>query len=84
MDIFAEIVGWYGMVAIVSAYFLNVWGVIPADGLVSLLLNLTGALGVIVISYHRKVWQTLGLNLVWAVIAIVALVKILSFLCAGL
>jgi len=73
----SEIIGWYGMAAILVAYFLNVWGVLSADSWIFLLLNLTGALGIVLISVQKKVWQTAGLNAVWAVIALVAIVRIL-------
>ncbi len=42
---FAEIVDWYGAVAIVGAYALNSFSVITFDSLSYQLLNLTGAIG---------------------------------------
>lgn len=72
----AEAAGWYGTVAIVLAYVLVSFNAVPAGGAVYQLLNLTGAAGIIVIAAVKKVRQPLILNLFWAVIAIVALIRI--------
>ena len=72
----AEAGGWYGAVAIVGAYALVSFKVVPADGLVYQLLNLTGAIGIIVISAIKGVKQSVTLNVFWALIAIVALVSL--------
>jgi hypothetical protein len=40
------------------------------------LLNLTGALGIVVIAAAKKVRQPLLLNVFWAIIALVALIRI--------
>lgn len=71
-----EIVGWYGTTAIVGAYALVSFQVIAADGSLYQLLNLTGAIGIIIISLIKKVRQTVLLNLFWAVIAIASLARI--------
>ena len=73
----AEAAGWYGTVAIVLAYVLVSFKVVPADGTAYQLLNLTGAVGIVVISAVKKVKQPLVLNTFWALIATVALIKVL-------
>jgi len=72
----AEIAGWYGAVAIVLAYALVSFQVVPSNGYVFQLLNLTGAAGIIVISATKRVGQSVALNAFWALIAIIALIKI--------
>jgi hypothetical protein len=69
-----EIVGWYGAAAILLAYVLVSFSVISPQGWAYQLLNLTGALGVLVISYTKRAHQPALLNLVWAVIAFVAII----------
>lgn len=71
-----EVIGWYGMVAVLGAYALVSFGTIKSDSIIYQLLNLTGALGVAVISIRQKAKQPAALNLVWAVVAFVALVSI--------
>ena len=72
----AEIAGWYGAIAIVSAYALVSFGAIRPDGMLFQLLNLTGALGIITISAVKNVTQSVVLNLFWAAIASMALINI--------
>lgn len=72
----AEIVGWYGTVAIVAAYALVSFAVISSDSLIYQFLNLTGALGIVIISLTKKAYQPATLNIIWAIIALVALSKI--------
>lgn len=70
-----ELFGWYGTVAILGAYALLSFGVIEAGSATYQLLNLTGVLGIIAVSIPKKNYQPVVLNLVWAVIAVIALVK---------
>ncbi|HCC04681.1 TPA: hypothetical protein DEP58_00045 [Patescibacteria group bacterium] len=73
----SEIVGWYGTIAIVLAYALLSFNVIVSDSLMYQLLNATGAVGVMYISFKKKAYQPGVLNMVWTAIAIVAIIKIL-------
>ena len=70
-----ELYGWYGLVAIVLAYALASFSVIPATGLTFQVLNGTGAVGIVFVSFQRKAYQPGVLNLVWAVIAVIAIAK---------
>jgi hypothetical protein len=70
-----ELYGWYGMAAIVLAYALASFSVIDARGLAFQIMNGTGALGIVVVSFRRKAYQPGVLNILWALIAIVAIVK---------
>ena len=72
-----EIIGWYGAGAIVLAYALVSNSLVSSTGLVYQLLNLSGAFGIIWISYRRKVYQPVVLNIVWSIIAIVAILKLM-------
>lgn len=74
----AELFGWYGALAIVSAFTLVSFSVVEPDGFIFQFMNLTGALGLIIISVYKKVKQTIILNTFWVVVALVALMK--SFL----
>jgi uncharacterized YccA/Bax inhibitor family protein len=70
----AEIFGWYGAVAVLLAYALISFKVISASGYLYQILNLTGAIGIIVISLVKNVKQSVTLNVVWAIIAFVAII----------
>lgn len=75
--IIEEIIGWYGTIAIVSAYALLSFGVLVSDNIVYQLLNATGAIGIVYISLKKKAYQPGVLNIIWMIIAIVAIIRIL-------
>ena len=72
-----DFLGWYGTMAILSAYALNSFAILDASGLLYQLLNGTGALGIVVVSLKKKAWQPALLNLVWMVIAAIVLLRLL-------
>lgn len=72
-----ELIGWYGICAIIGAYALVSFGVITSSNIWYQLLNLTGAIGIVVNSFYKKDYQPVVLNLLWITIAIVAITKIL-------
>ncbi len=49
-----EIIGWYGTFAILLAYALVSFKVIPVSDYLYQLLNLTGAVGIVVISLSKR------------------------------
>lgn len=72
-----EIIGWYGMAAILGAYFLVSFGYLPTSGIFYQILNLTGAVGVAYISFMKKAKQPALLNVVWAIIALAAITRMI-------
>ncbi len=70
-----EILGWYGTVAILAAYALVSFSIISPDNVWYQILNGTGAVGIVVVSYYKRAYQPAVLNLVWAGIALVALIR---------
>ena len=71
----AEIVGWYGTLAILGAYALSSYEVLPAASPWLAVMNLTGGVGVAVVCWRTRTWQAFWLETVWAVLAIGALVR---------
>lgn len=69
--------GWYGVFAIVLAYALLSFGVIDSTSLVYQILNITGALGIVIISFHKKNYQPAILNTIWMIVGIMAIIKII-------
>ena len=70
-----EIVGWYGTVTIVLAYGLVSFSILEPTNLWYQLLNGTGALGIVVVSFAKKAYQPGVLNIVWTVIALIAMLR---------
>ncbi len=75
--LFAELCGWYGMVALIVAYFLVSFGIIHGQGMIFQLLNLTGGIGLLIVAASKNVIQSVLLNFFWAAIGIVAIARLL-------
>ena len=71
-----DIIGWTGSIAILLAYGLNSYQKIRSDSLTFLFLNLTGALFLIVYTYYEGAFASTFLNLIWVLIALIALGKV--------
>lgn len=71
-----EVFGWLGTVLIFLAYALSSFGVVSAHGLSYQLMNLVGAAGVATVSWKKRAYQPAALNVVWFLIALVALTKV--------
>lgn len=72
----AALAGWYGVVALLGAYGLVSFGVIPADGLAYQFINVSGALGIVAVAASKGDMQPAVLNLAWAGIGLVAILRL--------
>jgi hypothetical protein len=73
----AEVFGWYGAAAILLAYVLVSFKVVHTGGYVYQLLNLTGGIGIVVISVIKKAEQPAVLNTLWSIVALVAIIGLI-------
>ena len=71
-----EIVGWTGTFAILLAYLLISTKKISADDRKYQILNIVGAIGIIINSGVHAAIPSVGLNVVWLSIALYGLVKV--------
>jgi hypothetical protein len=78
MNLIIDILGWVGSIEVVAAYGLNSSQRIKSDSLTFQLLNLTGAVFLIINSIYKQAYPFTFINTVWTVIAIVAIVGILK------
>jgi len=72
-----EVIGWYGAIAILLAYFLNSFSIMPATDFWYQFLNTTGAIGIVAVSLSKKNYQPAALNIIWTLIGLVALFRII-------
>jgi hypothetical protein len=72
-----EILGWYGVVAIVAAYIMVTFSLIKPTDFWYLILNGTGAMGIVADALDDKNYQPMVLNLIWAIIAGIAIIRLL-------
>jgi len=70
-----EFIGWTGTLAILLAYFLVSTKKISADDRNYQILNLIGAVGIIINSGVHGAIPSVGLNVVWLLIALYGLMK---------
>lgn len=71
-----SIVGWIGMALILSAYFLLSIKKLKANSFSYHLLNLFGGAGIVVNTFVNKALPAMTLNIIWALIAIISIIKI--------
>lgn len=72
-----QIIGWYGVMAIVVAFALLNFGVLDTDSLAYQLLNITGSISIIIEASSKKDYQPVVLNIVWLLVATYGLWNIL-------
>ena len=75
-NLLTDVLGWYGVIAILAAYAFLTWGIVTVDQMSFHLLNLTGSLGIIASSTQKRDWQADVLNIVFALIALVGIIGI--------
>lgn len=74
----AETLGWYGVIAILTAYAATNLGWLDTTSLLYQVLNITGAAGILIDAYRQKNYQPVVLNAIWMLIAFYAIIQ--SFL----
>ena len=73
-----ETIGWVGMAMILTAYALANFHILSVDSITYQLLNIIGSLGIILVSYLRRNYQPMVLNIVWIIIGLISLGKLIS------
>ena len=72
-----QILGWYGLIAVVIAYGTVSLSFISPNSYAYQLLNLSGSVGLGLVAFVKKAYQNTVLNLVWGTIAVVALTRLI-------
>jgi hypothetical protein len=76
MDLLLDVAGWIGAALLLAGYALVSSSRLSGDGVPYQVVNLAGSVGLMVNSANNAAWPSAGLNLVWAAIGGVALVKL--------
>ena len=72
-----DIIGWIGSVEVIAAYGLNSYQKLKSDSLIFQLLNLTGAIFLIINTVYYHAYPSAFINVVWVVIASIALLRMI-------
>ena len=73
-----EILGWYGLIAVVIAYGSVSLNFVSPNTYVYQFLNLSGSVGLGLVAFVRRAYQNGVLNVVWGAIAVVALIRLIT------
>lgn len=73
-----EIFGWYGTIAIILAYGLVSFSVLPSNSIWYQILNGTGAIGILTDAFYKRDLQPAILNTIWAIVALIAIINIVK------
>ncbi len=76
LDKHFEQIGWIGFILIVSAYLLLTIRYLDISSAVYHLMNLAGALCLLVNAKHKEAKPLFRLNVVWSLVAVIGLIKL--------
>lgn len=76
-QLFLEAFGWYGAVAILASYALVSFEIIGVESFLFHFLNLSGSMGIMLISYAKKTYQPFVLNAFRVAIATIAIINLI-------
>ncbi|MEV4894013.1 hypothetical protein AB0K48_31965 [Nonomuraea sp. NPDC055795] len=76
MELLLDALGWLGAAALLYGYAMVSSGRMSGDGLPYQVINLFGSVSLMINSGYEAAWPSAALNLIWAGIGIVALVKL--------
>lgn len=73
---FIDILGWIGAIEVIIAYLLVSSGKTTGESVIYQLLNLTGAILLIIQTLYLKAYPSAFVNIIWTVIAAYSIIKI--------
>ncbi len=76
INLIIDVTGWIATVLIVGAFALNSFGKIESSSKYYQFANLIGGIFFIINTIHHKAYPSAVVNIVWVIIAIVALLKL--------
>jgi hypothetical protein len=77
MKHFDGVLSWIGVLIILGAYILNVFGLVETKSVIYLLANVVGSVFILGHAFHRRDYQPAILNIIWAAVALINLVILL-------
>jgi len=72
---YIKLSGWLGTLLLMATYLLNIFGIITAQSLVYLILNLLAAIFLGVRVYKDRNFSNVFLEIFWASVAIIGIIK---------
>lgn len=78
IDVLYETLGWLGAGGVLLGYALLSLAIIPGNSILYHSLMLFGSAGLALITYKRRAYQPMVVNLVFCFFAIVALIRLIT------
>lgn len=78
MKKFIEWYGWIGVLLILGAYALVSFDIVSVHSWQYQMMNLVGSGGIVIEALSKKDYEPTVLNIIWMLIAIIALVRIFA------
>ena len=75
----AEYTGWVGAAGILSSYALLSFGIVNGQSVVYHGLLLIGSIGLSVVTYRHRAFQSFIVNVTFTILAVIALIRIIFF-----
>ena len=71
-------VGWIGAACLLAAFAANSMGYLSVHQSLYQIMNLAGAAGIAAQAWDRRAYPAAALNIIWAIVAVIALARLLS------
>lgn len=69
LEVFGNFVEWFGTIAVLGAYGLAMFRIIPFGGRMFMVMNLSGAIALVIGGiFKRHMWNSVIFYAIWAVI----------------
>ena len=78
MKLLIDVLGWVGSIEVILAYGLISYGRVDNKSVLYQILNLTGAIFLIINTIYYGAYPSTFINVVWVVIAVVALYRLVN------
>jgi hypothetical protein len=75
MEYVIEGIGIIGAINVLIAYGLNSYQKIKSDSALFYWLNFTGGILLVVYCVYKEAWANLAINIVWVLVALIAIVR---------
>ena len=75
MKKYSQSIGWCGTILVLLAYALLSFGILLPHSFWYQLLNLIGAIGIVIDTYYKKDYPPEILNIIWMCIALITLIS---------
>jgi len=72
-----SLIGWLGAILLLVGFALISFGLLPAQSQSYMAINIIGSVCIIINSAYKKDYPPAALNVVWAAIALIAVIKMM-------